>query len=360
MSSNNIYHFLSGDIGGTNSRFQLFEVQGTEGKAEYGKKPPGVLRFENRYMNENFASFVHVVKQFLSDAHCQQLPTTACFAVAGPVDSNSVSFTNRGWTIYGDQLATELGIKKVVLINDFVANGYGLLTLGKQHLHVLQDVPPKAGQPIACIGAGTGLGECFLTAATSPDGKEYHYSAWPSEGGHAEFAPRNELEIELLKFLKNKFSQKNRVSVERVVSGHGLANVYEFLSHHFKDKVNPEIHKEIENRPSDAPGIIAKNANNDELCSQAMDIMISTYGAETGVVALKYLPYGGLYIAGGIAPKNIDRFTKNNLFLSAFHDKGRVSPILKQVPIYLVTAEEVGQMGAHLVAYNLLYSIISS
>ena len=166
------------------------------------------------------------MRAFLAEAAVSKPPVTACLAVAGPVKNNVVRFTNRDtWEIDGDQIGEELGIKKVVLINDFVAAGYGVLTVNvDKECLTLQHARRDLAAPIACIGAGTGLGQCFLTPSGA-DGGEGDYRCFPSEGGHAEFAPRNELEFGLLTYLKEKFNAKHRVSVERIVSGTGLSNV---------------------------------------------------------------------------------------------------------------------------------------
>ena len=198
----------------------------------YPHPPPGNLVYEEQFKNEEFHTFDEVCLKFLvhlKEVHIQHimyLPSSACIAVAGPVDSNKVSLTNRSsWVIDGNVLPKILGIPIVKIINDFAAAGFGLLCLGPEDTYTLQDVPGKEGYPIACVGAGTGLGECFLT----PD-KHGHYTCFSSEGGHSEFAPRNDLEIELLKFLSLKFESHHRISVERIVSGPGIANVYEFLA----------------------------------------------------------------------------------------------------------------------------------
>lgn len=185
-----------------------------------------MLLLKKSYHNEDYASFGDVVRAFLKEAAVSKPPITACLAVAGPVKNNVVRFTNRdSWEIDGDQIGEELGIKKVLLINDFVAAGYGVLTVNIElECCILQHAKRDMTAPIACIGAGTGLGQCFLTPS-GEEGAKGDYRCFPSEGGHAEFAPRNDLEFNLLTFLKNKFNQKHRVSVERIVSGTGLSNV---------------------------------------------------------------------------------------------------------------------------------------
>eukprot|EP01035_Chromulina_nebulosa_P020304 gene20304-26355_t len=319
--------------------------------ATFLKTPPGKLLLHRKYENQNFDSFISVFKQFLTDAYITKPPLTACIAVAGPVADNQVRFTNRGWVIDGENISESLGIKYVKLINDFVANGYALLTLNEEtDCKIIQAAPKQPNAPIACIGAGTGLGECFLT----PDSIGV-YSCFPSEGGHACFAPRNELEFELLKYLKVKFSQRHRVSVERIVSGGGLVNIYEYLSTIHPEKVDPLIKEQMAEAGDKAAGVIAKNRKSNELCHKTMEIFVTAYGSEAGVAALKWLPFGGLYLTGGITPKNIDLLTdRDGPFLSAFLDKGRVSGMLYSIPIYAVMTEDLGVRGAHLVAFRLL------
>jgi len=285
-------------------------------------------------------------------------------------------------------------LSRVLIANDFVALGYGLLTVDDATECIcLQDAPKLLNAPIACIGAGTGLGQCFLTPATNErgmaeedlDGEDVPalvYNCFPSEGenntsfpslplipshndchtltdiliiikstsmkgGHAEFAPRSELEFELLTYLKQKFDQKHRVSVERVVSGIGLANVFEFFCATMPDKVNPEVKKAVDTA-GDMKGAIIAQHKEDELCVKTMEVFMSSYGSETGVVALKWLPYGGLYLTGGMTPKNIDLIKDpDGPFMTALFDKGRVKSMLYTVPIFAVIAEDLGERGAH-------------
>eukprot|EP00935_MAST-01C_sp_MAST-1C-sp1_P002685 g2685.t1 len=435
---------LAGDIGGTNSRFEVFAVSPIQNQIK-GKPTPGSLLFSKKYQNEKFGSFLEVIEKFLEEAGCA-LPAVACLAVAGPVSDNRAVFTNRGWVVDGHILQEETGMSRVVLINDFAGVAYGLLTLSDSDCMTLQDVPAQEGGPIACVGAGTGLGMCYLT---SLDG---NYKAFTSEGGHAEFAPRTELEIDLWRFLKDKFGQKYRVSHERVISGLGLFNIYDFLRQYkgsnkdeslranadidgqlertnsslgslrgntsidkihsslaltkpldinvkpgpsaaeggddgesasgsvlgrvntvrdahminFASNVDAELEKEINEAGDMKAAIIAQNAEKDLLCCRAMQVMISAYGSVAGSAALQWLPTGGLYIAGGLAPKNWKWFTKrpqeinpalapNNeaIFMQSFKDKGRMSFKVLEVPVKLVLNEDVGRKGAHYISFQL-------
>lgn len=350
---------LVGDIGGTNTRLLLLRVpaEALASDLAMGQKPPGELVHKARFANENYATFVSVVQEFVRDARAQvpayaRTPIqSACFAVAGPVQDGEAVLSNRkSWVFVESALQAELGISSVRLVNDFAAVGYGLLTLEPAELVTLQDAPVRANAPIACIGAGTGLGECFMVRMPGTD-----YEVFPSEGGHAEFAPRSELEIELLSFLRTKYREPHRVSVERVVSGMGLANLYEFLRTKFPERVNADVDAAFLAAEDQRGGVVAQAANaGDSLCSQAMDIMLGAYGAEAGVAALKFLPFGGLYIAGGIAPKNRERIVSGQEFMAAFHDKGRLSPLLRRIPLHIVLNEDVGQRGAYLVAVRAL------
>mmetsp|Transcript_37 Transcript_37/g.78 ORF Transcript_37/g.78 Transcript_37/m.78 type:complete len:405 (+) Transcript_37:45-1259(+) len=348
---------LSGDVGGTNTRLDLYQIDKKAAlPLEYGVRTPGTLVLSKQYQNTHFSTFAEVLRGFLKEAGVRDdaPPISACVACAGPVTDNTVKMTNRdGWVITADDIKSTFRIREVSLINDFLAVGYGLMSLENKEMVVLQDAPKKEGAPIACIGAGTGLGECYLTLG--PNGA---YNCYPSEGGHAEFAPRSPLEVKMLTYLLNKFHAKCRVSVERVVSGTGLSNVYSFLVEEMPDKVDPTLHAEIMAAGDLMGKVIATNTSN-ELCHLTMQIFAGAYGSEAGVAALKWLPQGGLFITGGLTPKNIDLIKDpKGPFLAAFRDKGRVSGILDSVPVYAVLAEDVGQRGAYRVGYQQFYHML--
>ena len=353
---------LAGDIGGTNSRLVLYETgeEQTENKTEKEILGGHVVVSQVYYKNNDYVAFTQILSEFLSQEGNNGPVKAACFAVAGPVANNRINFTNReGWIIDAQDLKSEFPIESVQLINDFVANGYGLLALKEDDCEVLQEGRSDSQLPIALVGAGTGLGECFLAP-----GENGVYTAYPSEGGHVEFAPKSELEEELLHYLQDKTDtpnstdnldsdprkEKPRISVERVVSGGGLENIYDFMTKKYPDEVNSGYDKRI--RASPEKGRIISALKYDYvLCKLTLEMMFKAYGSEVGNVALKFMPYGGLYIAGGIAPKNLEYINSpSSQFMKAFWDKGRMRTIMSQFPVYVVKKEDIGLRGAHVVA----------
>ncbi|MEA5471368.1 glucokinase [Spirulina sp. 06S082] len=332
---------LAGDIGGTKTILQAVE------STEKGLNPI----FEAKYLSQDFADLVPIAQQFLATAAKevgQELhPEKACFAIAGPVADDRCTLTNLSWVLDGRRLEKELGIAKVSLINDFAAIGYGVFGLKPEDIHSLQDVQADKTAPIAIIGAGTGLGEGFVI----PQGTGYRVFA--SEGGHADFAPRNELEFKLLKYF-HEVRKLQRVSVERVVSGMGIAAIYEFLKSLGEIPESSEIEEEIAKEDADIGAIVSRGATEkgDRLCKETLDLFIDAYGAEAGNLALKLLPYGGLYIAGGIAAKILP-VLREGKFMTAFKTKGRVSPVLNNVPIHVILNPQVGLLGAGIHANQL-------
>lgn len=204
--------------------------------------------------------------------------------------------------------------------------------------------------PKACVGAGTGLGECFLTKSSLRP--ELGYECYPSEGGHADFVPRGLLEVQLLEYLKEKFDCDNRISVERVVSGRGLANVYEFLAQYFPERVDIDVHEQFLNASDQQGRVIGENAGKEgSLTALATQIMLSAYGAEVGNACLKFLPTGGMFVTGGLTPKNIGMIQgKDSLFMKAYLDKGRMNSLLETIPLFAVMTEDVGLRGARVCA----------
>ncbi|KUF92011.1 Serine/threonine-protein phosphatase [Phytophthora nicotianae] len=291
---------ISGDCGGTNTRLSLWKIPNGATQLK-GNIAPGDAIFAKKYLNEDHASFNEVCHLFMNEAKLtDHVPEACVLACAGPILNNTVDFTNVefGWKIDGASLEKELGIKQVKLINDFAAMGYGLLTLRPHEYIVLNDAPKDETAPMATIGAGTGLGECFLTP-----GNDGQYSCFACEGGHTDFAPADEIEIELYNEIKTKLGCSQRFSVERIVSGPGLATIYEFLAKKFPEKVDPKVHEQFLTANTQQGKVIGENAKTNELCNQTLEIFVGAYGREAGNAMLKYLPRGGFYITGGLAPR---------------------------------------------------------
>ncbi|BAS56193.1 glucokinase [Leptolyngbya boryana NIES-2135] len=344
---------LAGDIGGTKTILRLVEAQVDQ--TETAKSS----LFEQRYVSRDFPDLVPMVEKFLQEA--QQAtgqsfaPEKACFGIAGPVVNNTSKVTNVGWMLEGDRLSEQLSIPKVSLINDFAAIGYGILALEPTDLHVLQQGQPKENAPIAVIGAGTGLGQGYLVH----DGTAYQ--VFESEGGHADFAPRTELEFQMSRYLLDKLNIE-RISVERIVSGQGIIAIYQFLRDRDFAKESPEIaeimhtwNSEIGREKTVDPAAAISQAaleQRDHLSEKTMQMFIDAYGAEAGNQALKLLPYGGLYIAGGIAAKVLPLMEEGS-FVRSFQLKGRMRSLMEQVPIQIVLNPQVGLIGAALCASRL-------
>lgn len=347
---------LAGDIGGTKTILQL--VEATSGESMTSVELRSI--HENRYSSHDFPDLIPIVQKFLQEASekigQKPIPEKACFAIAGPIVNNTVKLTNLPWILDAKLMEGELGISHVSLINDFEAVGYGILGLTSNDLYTLQKGQPQSDTPIAVIGAGTGLGECFLIRGAGT------VKVYPTEGGHADFAPRSELEFYLLKYLLAKHGI-DRVSVERVVSGMGVVAIYQFLRDRQSATESPQIaelvrkwEKEIgSNEMTVDPGAVIGKAGlekSDRLCEQTLQIFVEAYGAEAGNLALKLLPYSGLYVAGGIAAKILP-LIKSGSFIEAFNHKGRMRPLLEKVPVHVILNPDVGLIGAAIRASNL-------
>jgi glucokinase len=329
---------LAGDIGGTKTLLRLSEVT-----------PTGLITlYEASYGSASFEHLNPMVTRFLTEAGCDTPPTEACFAVAGPVQNDrasvtnlsspsNLSFTNHlSWQLDAREMEASLGITQIHLINDFVAVGYGILALQPEDLVILQDQPTVPHAPIAVLGAGTGLGEALLIWQGN------RYEVFATEGGHADFAPRSDLEVGLMTFLRERYG---RVSVERVVSGQGIYRIYEYLRAAQVAPVSPEV--EVRFQQEDPSAVIATYglSSTDALCTQALDLFVRAYGAEAGNLALKSLPYGGLYLAGGVGAKILPKL-KDGTFLDHFLDKGRMRSLLESLRVSLIVNPKVGLLGA--------------
>jgi glucokinase len=314
---------LAGDVGGTKVHLALYDF--INGKLEYSR--------DQRYAAKEYSGLEEIVREFLS-AH---KVTAACFGVPGPVRNGRLRLTNLPWTLDSHELSVSLGITHVFLINDLEANGYGVAELAADQIYTLSDGDVSQIGNRALIAAGTGLGEGLLIW----NGRSH--TPYPSEGGHADFAPRNEDEIDLLRFLKQKYH--GRISYERVVSGMGLSNVYEFL----REVRGVEEPASLAERMAveDPNAVITELAlaAKSEICEKALDMFVSVYGAEAGNMALKLLSVGGVYVGGGIAPRILEKL-KDGTFMKAFTDKGRLSQLLINMPVRIILESRAALLGA--------------
>lgn len=315
---------LAGDIGGTKTNLALFEADGVQLK-------PIV---EATFPSHEHTGLEDIVQRFLS-AHAVRVEQ-ASFGVAGPVRHGRCEAVNLAWVVDAQPLACLLGLETVGLINDLEANAYGIAALTPQDLIVLNAGTPEAEGNAAVIAAGTGLGEAGLYW----DGKRHRPFA--SEGGHADFAPRRALEVELLRYLLAEFEH---VSWERVLSGPGLYNVYRFLRDTGRGVEPPWLRKEMRQHDPSAAISRAGLAGTCGLCVQALDLFVSLYGAEAGNLALKVMATGGVFIGGGIAPKIIDKL-KAGTFMQAFMGKGRLKPLLEAMPVRVILNDKTALLGA--------------
>jgi glucokinase len=315
---------LAGDIGGTNTRLALVEATSDE------------LRIvaEETFPSRERTSLEAAIAEFLSLHSCDL--TRASFGIAGPVRDGRCEATNLPWVVDSKAVAKRLRLKRVGLINDLEANAYGVAVLQSKDFVILNKGARNARGNKAIISAGTGLGE----AGAYWDGKSHR--PFPSEGGHADFAPRNHLEMELLEYSMKRY---RRVSYERLVSGPGLVNVYQFLRDTGKGKEPAWLAEQM--RHGDPAPIISQHALEGKvlLCLQALEIFVSLYGAEAGNLALKLMAIGGVYLGGGIAPKIVPKL-KEPEFMNAFTAKGRMRPMLQDIPVRVIMNPKTALLGA--------------
>ncbi len=315
---------LAGDIGGTNTRIAVFDEIG--GKLK--------LACERIYRSREHKSLDEIIGSFLREETVSA--AAACFGIAGPVLDGRASASNLAWVVDARQLARETAIASVWLINDLEAHAYGINDLDPGDLITLNAGKPCAGNA-ALIAAGTGLGE----AGMFWDGKRHR--AFAGEGGHADFAPGNELELALHGYLMKKFGH---VSCERVLSGPGIKNIYDFLRDSKIEQEPQWLKDELDRAPDPAVlisqyGLEGKAA----ICDRTLDIFASAYGSEAGNLALRILAVNGVFVSGGIAGKTLAKI-KGPLFMGAFVRKGRMQPLLEAVPVKVIVNEHIGLLGA--------------
>jgi len=318
---------LAGDVGGTKCNLALVERH----------QDRLVVCQQRRFVSREYSRFSDVVAAFLADAR-EAIASSragkieaAGFGAAGPVIGNRVSVTNLDWELDGAALARQIGTARVAMLNDLEATGYGLPWLKPEQLYALNSGKPRLHAAKALLAAGTGLGESLLHW----DGRRY--AVTPTEGGHCDFAPRTDQEIELLRYMKGI---EEPVSFEMVLSGRGFQRVHEFLDATVR-------HAGFEDPGIDpAPEITRRGLEGScPVCVRALHLWVSLYGAEAGNLALKALSLGGLYVAGGIAPKIMPKMS-DGTFLRAFCRKSKFSSLLAEVPVYVVLSEEAPLLGA--------------
>jgi glucokinase len=320
---------LAGDVGGTKTNVGLFEV--AEGV-------PRLMRAES-FHSPRYPGLAAVAAAFLEE-HPGAGIAAACFGIAGPVIDNRVTTPNLAWQIDGAQVAAEVKVREVLLINDLVATAEGIPLLAEDEVAVLQaGTAEAAGQEgnRALLAAGTGLGMAFLPRVGE------RWVPLASEGGHADFAPRNEDEIGLLRFLRERFG---RVSVERVLSGPGLFNVFQFLRDARGAEETPEVRQALA-QGDDPARVIGEHglAGSCPVCARALEIFVGVYGAVAGNLALTGTATNGVWLGGGIAPKILPRLT-DGLFLQTFLAKGRFVPYLERVPVRVILNQRAAMLGA--------------
>jgi glucokinase len=319
---------LAVDIGGTKTLFQL-------------SSETGDVIAEQSYASQQYESFDLLLGEFLAQQEItKQSTVSACFAVAGPVVGKQAIITNLPWKLDADKLARDFSIEHVHLCNDFVAVGYGIACLADDEIAVLQEGEPDLAMPKAVIGAGTGLGQALMF----PEKDAWKVVA--TEGGNVDFAPTDQNQVRLLEHMMQRF---DHVSYELIVSGPGLVNIYDFLRDYQQRDEDPDLRQAMID--GDAAAAISKFAlkRGNELAIEALDMFIKIYGAQAGNLALSVIPMAGLYIAGGIAAKNIERFQGAG-FLDAFRAKGKMRHLVEKIPVYVILQPKVGLMGARLLA----------
>jgi glucokinase len=315
---------LAGDIGGTNTRLALAEA-----------KNDGLqILVEETYPSREQTSLEAAVTKFLAVHRCDL--TRASFGIAGPVRNGRCEATNLPWVVDSKNAAKRLHLKRVGLINDLEANAYGIALLQSKDLVILNKGARNAKGNKAIISAGTGLGE----AGMYWDGEVHRPFA--SEGGHADFAPRSHLEMELLDYSMKHY---RRVSYERLVSGPGLLHIYNFLKDTGKVEEPPWLAEQM--RHGEPAPIISRHAMDGKspLCHQALELLVSLYGAKAGNLALTIMATGGVYLGGGIAPKIISKL-KEPEFMNAFTAKGRMRPLLQDIPVRVIMNPKTALLGA--------------
>jgi glucokinase len=328
--TDNTLQVLSGDIGGTKTRMAIFDVA--------GRKPRSVT--ERTYPSGDYTSLNDIIEDFLNAGDTR--PDAACFGVAGPVRNNTVDVTNLPWQISAAEIANRFGLQRVALLNDLEANAWGLRALDNKDFRILNAGGEHHAGNAAIIAAGTGLGE----AGMYRDGD--HWRPFATEGGHTDFSPGSELEIELLRFLMARYGH---VSWERLVSGPGLVNIHDFLVHYRQHPVPDWLKEDMRIKEPAAAISRAGQSGRDAICVESLELFVHLYGVEAGNLALKMMASGGVYLGGGIAPKILEQL-ENGAFMAAFRAKGRMQGLLEQMPVRVILNDRTALYGPAVFAGN--------
>ena len=332
---------LAGDVGGTKTLLRLAASD-------------GAMLMQERFESAKHAHLTAMVQLFLAEAAKagHPRPRVAAFGVAGPVVDGTSKTTNLPWQLGERQIEETCGLERVKLMNDFEATSYGVIGLEPSKLATIQVGTPSKRGNIAVIGAGTGLGEALIIPMPSnlrdADARhEWHVVA--TEGGHSDFSPRDDIEIELYRWLRTRHGH---VSWERVVSGMGIVNIYKFLRDTGVVAESERVAEEM--KTLDVGAVIGTHAlaGTDALCMKTIDVFVSAYGAEAGNLALKGLATGGVYVTGGIAPKLLPKLT-DGAFLRSYRDKGRLSPLVEKASVQVVLDQEAPLRGSAYVAMTM-------
>jgi glucokinase len=320
-------YFLAGDIGGTKTLLSI----GTADKRE--------VLANKSYVSAAYAGLADIIDEFLAEAGIGHI-SAACFALAGPVTGRVVKLTNLPWVVDGDELAKRYRMSHVALINDFEAVGHGIAALQAADLLTLQAGVEQAQGVRLAVGAGTGLGVAWLSW------QEGAYKVHSSEGGHMDFAPADDMQCLLLRYLQHRHAH---VSYERIVSGPGLLAIYEFMRDTGLATPSAQLLAAMESEDAAAALTQFAQAGDEAIARMTVDLFLSVYGAFVGNLALAALPRGGIYIAGGIAAK-ISAKMQSGEFINAFLSKGRFDELLATLPVHMVLNPHIGLMGANLIA----------
>lgn len=326
-------HVLAGDIGGTKTNLAVYTVTGEHDLS---------LVREATFPSRQHHSLEEILSDFL--ARGGETIEAGAFGIAGPVSGDVVAPTNLPWRdVVASNVAREIGCRRVRLLNDLATTGYGARFLPADQIHVLNEGEKRDGN-IAVIAAGTGLGQALLVW----DGRRYQPCS--TEGGHADFAPRDEIEIEMLRFLLQRFP---RVSYERVLSGPGIVNVFRFLDEGLKKPVAPEVRERMK---AEDPGAVISNAAAEGICgtcAMALDLFIRIYGAQAGNLALTLMATGGVYVGGGIVTKILPRITApaddgsgDSSFMAAFKSKQPFAKLMGSIPVHIILNPKTSLIGA--------------